>query len=273
MTIYNSLPCRISFFCNYRIRHPTASRRTTRKTGLPRPSQLALRNPSFSRSASIPTLLPITGAIATGRVASPGAGTSDAGPATKSLCRRSAPLRMRQILRNSGQKSCSDARRSMSIIVRRAALSPSSSVTAIRVTAHCRRSLRNLVPRSARLPSASAYLGRPDDCAAAAYRPGRHSVQRETYNRRLSAHRPHSEDEPLGRTIARLMVNPCSVVDRGIIALRASWAVIRKIVMEMPPSNRDREVPVHGTHVRAISGLRNHRWGTGSGQSDKRKRD
>jgi hypothetical protein len=65
-------------------------------------------------------------------------------------------------------------------------------------------------------------------------------------------------------------VNMSLVVDRGITALLASWIVVGKIVVEMPPSNRDCEVPVRGTHVRAISGLRDHRCGTGS---DQRKRD
>jgi hypothetical protein len=42
---------------------------------------------------------------------------------------------------------------------------------------------------------------------------------------------------------------PRLVVDRGTTAQLASWIVVGKIVVEMPPSNRDCEVPVHGIHV------------------------
>jgi hypothetical protein len=60
-------------------------------------------------------------------------------------------------------------------------------------------------------------------------------------------------------------VNPRLVVDRGINALLASWIVIRNIVMEMPPSNRNCEVPVRGIHVWAIDGLSEQRCGSTSG--------
>ena len=70
-----------------------------------------------------------------------------------------------------------------------------------------------------------------------------------------------------------MTVNPSLVVERGVTALLASWIVIRKIVMEMPPSNRNCEVPIRGTHVGAIDGLREQRCASTSGQSGQRKRD
>jgi hypothetical protein len=78
---------------------------------------------------------------------------------------------------------------------------------------------------------------------------------------------------PFGRVVAQLIVDPSLVVAGGVTALLASWIVIRKIVVEMPPANRDRKVPVRGSPARAIDGLREHRRGPSSGQSGQRERD
>ena len=61
---------------------------------------------------------------------------------------------------------------------------------------------------------------------------------------------------PFVRIIARLIGDPSLVVVGGITAVLASWIIIRKIVIEMPPANSDREVPVPGVTVRAKDGLR-----------------
>jgi hypothetical protein len=64
---------------------------------------------------------------------------------------------------------------------------------------------------------------------------------------------------PFVRIVTRLIGNPSLVVVGGITAVLASWTIIRKIVIEMPPANRDREVPVRGVTVRAKDGLREQR--------------
>jgi hypothetical protein len=71
---------------------------------------------------------------------------------------------------------------------------------------------------------------------------------------------------PFVRIVARLIGNPSLVVIGGITAVLASWIIIRKIVIEMPPANRDREVPVLGVTVLSKDGLREHRRHPSSGR-------